>query len=796
MSSSQKQINNKQNNTSNIIPYSINFLFKKYVKGEKQETKYRHKTAFSLDSIIEILSKEKHLRNLTDVKSVSKFLVDKYEYFQKINSQGEKSKLEKIVFALNLEKYEPNQYIIKYDQEGDKFYIVLKGKVKVSKPTYFQKKMTVREYLDLIYDIKNNENDYLKYKRINDKNSSLNLNIEYLLNVESDPLFDQKYNFLIEKEEDLGIFFDGFPFGEIALIKRCKRNAFVKALKDTYCISLTKHDYHKIMIELEQKRLERTLQAFQKTYPLFQFWNLNDLIKLFNCLSTVKISKGEFLFKQNENCEYIYFIKSGVYEVYSMISLNWVKDFFNYIISSKNNLLHILMEQDERLKEPELRKLYDKLLINCEKSPCNYDPFINNKIMTNYESSNTILIDNKEEEEKMLNKYRLFKVSLKIIDNKDIIGIEDALELKKRFNYVKCISPQGELLKISLFDFFKLLNTLNDDVNRKLINELISEKKRVFFRQIVQTAKNKGKRFDTKIDYQYNMFLMDQDKEMKKIAKKITGNNYQNIEDIPRNVENEILKYLKNPNKKNEYLLNEDNDNKKLSIQANAKLNNEINNFIKFHKHPLTNNYLKQHKLKYFHRRNFSSLKKFLGKSNEYSTFNQYKSLSKNLNSPLKYSQKTIIIQTNNNTNSFLTGRNKTSKKLFLNKSLSPNNVKQKREFNNFILKSPENSNDFSSDFYKNIFSPKVKSISYRYKMFEQNLKITSTKKIKSKKINKTTLSDSSEEKITSKSNLRYSNFSSILNGKKIYLKKNFRNVLEKEAKRDKPQYPLNFQNK
>ena len=509
MSSSQKQINNKQNNTSNIIPYSINFLFKKYVKGEKQETKYRHKTAFSLDSIIEILSKEKHLRNLTDVKSVSKFLVDKYEYFQKINSQGEKSKLEKIVFALNLEKYEPNQYIIKYDQEGDKFYIVLKGKVKVSKPTYFQKKMTVREYLDLIYDIKNNENDYLKYKRINDKNSSLNLNIEYLLNVESDPLFDQKYNFLIEKEEDLGIFFDGFPFGEIALIKRCKRNAFVKALKDTYCISLTKHDYNKIMIELEQKRLERTLQAFQKTYPLFQFWNLNDLIKLFNCLSTVKISKGEFLFKQNENCEYIYFIKSGVYEVYSMISLNWVKDFFNYIISSKNNLLHILMEQDERLKEPELRKLYDKLLINCEKSPCNYDPFINNKIMTNYESSNTILIDNKEEEEKMLNKYRLFKVSLKIIDNNDIIGIEDALELKKRFNYVKCISPQGELLKISLFDFFKLLNTLNDDVNRKLINELISEKKRVFFRQIVQTAKNKGKRFDTQIAYQYNMLLMD-----------------------------------------------------------------------------------------------------------------------------------------------------------------------------------------------------------------------------------------------------------------------------------------------
>ena len=67
------------------------------------------------------------------------------------------------------------------------------------------------------------------------------------------------------------------------------------------------------------------------------------MIKLFNGFSTVKLSRGEFICKQNENCEYIDIINSGTYEIYSMISFIWVLDFYTYIINAKDNIINNLI---------------------------------------------------------------------------------------------------------------------------------------------------------------------------------------------------------------------------------------------------------------------------------------------------------------------------------------------------------------------------------------------------------------------------------------------------------------------
>ena len=795
----------KKNIPSNIVPYSISYLFKKLNKNKNTEEILKPKNIHS-NEIIELLSKEKHLRTLTEIKIVSKYLAEKFEYFKKISESGEKNKLEKIVSVLNLEKYEPNQYIIKYGQEGDKFYIILKGKIKISKPIYIEKCITLKEYLEIMYDIKNNENDFLKYNRINDRNSNLNLNVEKLLSIDllKDTL-EKKYNFYIEEEEDLGIFNEGFPFGEIALIKRCKRNAYIKALNQTYCISLTKNDYHKVMIEIEQKRLERTVTLFQKTYPLFQFWTLNDLIKLFNCLSTVNLNKGDYLYKQNENSDYIYLVKNGVFEMYSMVSLKWAKNFFNYINSSKNNLINILNEKERQLKDNELIKLYDKLIKNKEISPCNYDPSINKKIMSNYESNNSYLIDNKKEEEKMINKYKLFKVFLRTIDSKEIIGIEDSLELKKRYYFVKCISSQGELHKISLFDFFKMLNLINK-INRKLLNDLISEKKRVFFRQIVLNSKNNGKRLDTKIDYQYNMFLMDQDLEIKKIVKNVTGNDYQNIENVPKEYENEVLEKVSNSLNDN-YLLSENNKTNKLNIQSKSKLNFSLNNFIKFHKHSERDNVFSPIKnLKTF-KRNFISPKNNLNKSknNCKNNYAQYTNLSKKLSDKLIVSQKSISHSKEKKT-IYLTYSNKSQKMINQKNTFSIDfspkiaNEKIKNEIQKFSLKSPSNKN-FSKlvkNINKRVFTPQLKSISFREKLFPYNIQSHKSIKKRNLYINQTSSNDSFDDKIIYNSTTRYVNFQSIIKGKKMFLKKNFTHVLEEEKKKDKekPKYPINLSNK
>ena len=64
---------------------------------------------------------------------------------------------------------------MKYGENGDKFYIILKGKVALYKPIYNRKEMTLKDYSTLIYNIKFNELDDLKYNRLIEKNSHLKI---------------------------------------------------------------------------------------------------------------------------------------------------------------------------------------------------------------------------------------------------------------------------------------------------------------------------------------------------------------------------------------------------------------------------------------------------------------------------------------------------------------------------------------------------------------------------------------------------------------------------------------------
>jgi hypothetical protein len=56
---------------------------------------------------------------------------------------------------------------------------------------------------------------------------------------------------------------------------------------------------------------------------------------------------------------------------------------------------------------------------------------------------------------------QIHKGIIRVVKNTDILGLEDSIELKRRFSTVKCISPTGELYKIamqvSLIDNFRTL---------------------------------------------------------------------------------------------------------------------------------------------------------------------------------------------------------------------------------------------------------------------------------------------------------------------------------------------------
>ena len=139
-----------------------------------------------------------------------------------------------------------------------------------------------------------------------------------------------------------------------------------------------------------------------------------------------------------------------------MISFGWIQEFLSYILDSKNNLVNILYKSGE-LQENELIDLYNNIIKNKENSPCISDPFKSMKITVSNRKNNSLSeIKNKEKE--LNNPYLLYKIFIRKIENKDIIGIEDSLELKQRFCYVKCISENAVIQKVSLFDMFKLIN--------------------------------------------------------------------------------------------------------------------------------------------------------------------------------------------------------------------------------------------------------------------------------------------------------------------------------------------------
>ena len=515
----------------------------------KQHPHHKHhlsfsptKRLFSPSLIIEKLSKSKSQRTKLDIKLISEYLSSKYDYFKKLKDSGDTAKLERLVSVLNFETFNANEPIIQYGEEGDKFYILLNGKVSLYKTTYVQKTMLIQEYLTYMQQTLTQEGNKLRYERIVDKNQHLNLDMNFLMSIPPESFQNKsKVQFVIEEEEKLSEFGEGFAFGEIALLKRTKRNATIKALEQSQLVSIEKSDYNKIIKELEERRLEKEMNVFKRHYPLFQFWSHNQLIKLFNCFANETVLYNSYLYKQNEDSEYIYIITQGKFEIYTLVSFAWVEEFFSYIINNKSNLISLLLRNNKGrpFKENKLQDLYQQAQDTAMKSPCQYDPLKINKVVLSYlQPENFIQISN--DNEAYNDPYNLFKIKVRTVSGRDVIGIEDALELKKRFCFVKCVSPSAEVKKVKVIDFFRVVNSNRDDKNKKVLMDIITEKKSALYRQL-----RKGVEF--KYDGKEKMFNKRLSEFIQKIKQEEQEEENKKVPALPEYEYSKIKKFtLKN----------------------------------------------------------------------------------------------------------------------------------------------------------------------------------------------------------------------------------------------------------
>ncbi len=511
------------------------------------------------------------------------------------------------------------------------------------------------------------QKNYLKYNRIFEKNKYLNINFDKVETLSPDNYFNkQKYCFLFEDEECMGDFSIGFSFGEIALIKRTKRNATIKCKTNVECIVIEKNDYNKIMREIEEKRLEIDLLKFKYDFRFFEFWTNNMLINLFNCKTHINLTKDQYLYKQDDEADYIYLIIDGNFEEYCYISHSWVNNFLEYIKDSTNNLIYKL-EVFKHKKEKDLHDMFE----NCKKNKLP-SPFIynNNKInpITISNIKEELIGEVKKEEDNLYNNpLNLFKVKIRDINIKTEIGIIDSFECKNRFTFVKCVSQKAKVTKIKIFELIKIIAYNKEENLRKIMMDLIAEKKSLFSEQIKKNIQISTLINDKDFEAKYNKIL-DKNSKTKDI------DNLKKLDIIKTN-KNKTLENNKSIINRNQYrnnslnkirVINDQNlmykvEGKKNELKIKMKINKE--SFKKIKKLFYTNSIIKNQNFTPLTFRTIDSYSHKKSFSNYNLTYNNF---YKNTEEPKKTNLIHKINSRNNKINNYI---NKTEEKKIFKKS-------------------------------------------------------------------------------------------------------------------------------
>ena len=477
--------------------------------------------SLDLDYIIRILRKSKFDRSKQENKHISKYLVSRFEYFKKLKGEFE-SKLERIISVLNLEEFEKNEPIIRFGEEGTKFYILLSGKISLYKPEYVKEKMTIAELVSYINLTLKTDPSGLVKERLIEANKYLGDEFLSKLSVNVNNIKGKtKYDFLIEKNVKLMEQTDGFTFGDTALIRKTKRNATIISDANSFLLSIDKIDYNQVIKEIEEKRLRSELKDFKDKFALFDTWNYIQIMKLLSYMTEVTLSQDDYLFKQNEPSEHIFFSLEGKYDVYTMTSLAWNKSFVNYIKDDSSNFFVLLKDKREKNKK-ELMDLYLETKQKMLESPMKSSDFESGKFGVKGGGRGVMRLNELNLEiEQLKNPFNLIRIKLSNITENIIIGLEDAIELKNRFSFVRVTSQKARLKKVRIFDFIKVLNENNSKLgNNCCLMNFVEFKKNVLLEHINKIIDNYRQFQNKKIENELKKCVLLGGKLIKKLKDK------------------------------------------------------------------------------------------------------------------------------------------------------------------------------------------------------------------------------------------------------------------------------------
>ena len=276
--------------------------------------------------------------------------------------------INKIAYQIYNEHILNGDILFKYGEKGDRFYVILKGKLGVLLPSEKQTKMNEIDYIRYLAKLHKHKEEellnkvislnkntfpiaednlelYLKetvkntklnnFKRsltkefaestlklmtYEDKNFKLSIE-EYIIRIqpeiEYNELYTELHNVYIFEYKLVTYLDSGDNFGEVALDKKNqKRIATIIAVEDSY-LGVIDRDLYQSSVKDAINRLKRTNILFLINCQLFKnCCNYENFERqYFNMFANKKINRGMKLIKAGQSALSLYFIKSGEFEV-------------------------------------------------------------------------------------------------------------------------------------------------------------------------------------------------------------------------------------------------------------------------------------------------------------------------------------------------------------------------------------------------------------------------------------------------------------------------------------------------
>ena len=471
------------------IPFKNKATFNHKIKEEEDEN---NDVRDEYKDLIKTLQKNKNSRTRKDQARINSYLCKNINYFKNYSKLIEEEALEKITGIVNYKHFPAEYKIYTCGDDVDKLYILLKGSIKILKPVTITKSMSLRDYVEYLAKIRDEEKNEVKFKRIQDYNKKVN--ILKLISIDYDytqipPAKED--NYIIEEEKEINILSEGNAFGEITLAKDEKRNETIITNEECDIINLDRNEYIKLRT-IEEQKLNNKLIDFRIDFPLFKFWNNQKLIGLKKALIEEKYEKGDIIYKQNDKPEYIYLIEKGTIEAFNHTKFYIYEDFIEYIHDSTNSLAKDMdnysLWQEKKISE-KIEKAYNELeylKFTLKREKFEDDEELNEgKAKQEIDENKEQLVNQMEKINDNMKNYS-YKANIQIYSAPQIFGYLEAIELKRRFCTIRCISNKAIISKIPIMDFLLLIPTDKKSIFQ--LQTMLFEEKKTLMEQVKNNA--------------------------------------------------------------------------------------------------------------------------------------------------------------------------------------------------------------------------------------------------------------------------------------------------------------------